>query len=63
MSVTERVDYWTGFRRVARTDPVNRVSLLALKHPKKDGPALLPLMSDDQDTFQNSPLFKLRGQP
>ena len=27
------------------------------------GPALLPLMSDDQDTFQNSPLFKLRGQP
>ncbi len=53
---SERVDYWTGFRRVARTDPINRVPLLALKYPKKDGPALLPLTTDDPEAFRQSPL-------
>ena len=55
----ERVDYCTGFRRVARTDPVTRIPLLALKYPKKDGPALLPLESDDPDAFRQSPLAEV----
>ncbi|KAI0645200.1 hypothetical protein C8Q79DRAFT_970304 [Trametes meyenii] len=57
--IEERVDYWTQFRRVARTDPINRVSLLALKYPKKDGPPLLPLSSDDPDAFRQSPLAEV----
>ncbi|KAI0696679.1 hypothetical protein C8T65DRAFT_663417 [Cerioporus squamosus] len=43
--IEERVDYWTGFRRVARTDPINR-----------DGPPLLPLSTDDPEAFKQSPL-------
>ncbi|KAH9889437.1 hypothetical protein C8Q73DRAFT_793631 [Cubamyces lactineus] len=57
--IEERVDYWTQFRRVARTDPINRVSLLALKYPKKDGPPILPLLSDDPDAFRQSPLAEV----
>ncbi|KAI0753124.1 hypothetical protein C8Q80DRAFT_1150163 [Daedaleopsis nitida] len=57
--IEERVDYWTGFRRVARTDPLNRVSLLSLKCPKKDGPPLLPLLSDNPDAFKRSPLSEI----
>ncbi|RDX49315.1 hypothetical protein OH76DRAFT_1455974 [Lentinus brumalis] len=57
--IEERVDYWTGFRRVARTDPINRVPLLALKYPKKDGPALLPLTTDDPEAFRQSPLNEI----
>ncbi|KAI8970803.1 hypothetical protein BD414DRAFT_540689 [Trametes punicea] len=57
--IEERVDYWTQFKRIARTDPINRVSLLALKHPKKDGPPILPLISDDHDVFKQSPLAEV----
>ncbi|KAI0368997.1 hypothetical protein BV20DRAFT_1044663 [Pilatotrama ljubarskyi] len=57
--IEERVDYWTQFRRIARTDPINRISLLALKYPKKDGPPILPLLSDDPDAFRQSPLAEV----
>ncbi|KAL7277783.1 hypothetical protein ACG7TL_008726 [Trametes sanguinea] len=57
--IEERVDYWTQFKRVARTDPINRVSLLALKYPKKDGPPILPLISDDPDALRQSPLTEV----
>ncbi|KAH9855952.1 hypothetical protein C2E23DRAFT_723228 [Lenzites betulinus] len=53
--IEERVDYWTQFKRISRTDPISRVALLALKYPKKDGPPILPL-SDDPDAFRQSPL-------
>ncbi|TBU31123.1 hypothetical protein BD311DRAFT_148572 [Dichomitus squalens] len=57
--VEERVDYWTGFKRIARSDPNNRITLLALRHPKKDGPAILPLLSDDPDVLRQSPLAEV----
>ncbi|CDO78015.1 hypothetical protein BN946_scf184907.g5 [Trametes cinnabarina] len=57
--IEERVEYWTQFKRVARTDPINRVSLLALKYPKKDGPPILPLNSDDPDVLRQSPLMEV----
>ncbi|KAI0776243.1 hypothetical protein BD413DRAFT_263574 [Trametes elegans] len=57
--IEERVDYWTQFRRVARTDPINRVSLLALKYAKKDGPAILPVPADDPDAYKSSPLLEV----
>ena len=48
-----------GFKHVARTDPNNRVALLALKYPKKDGPPILPLLSDDPDAFSCSPFAEI----
>ena len=57
--MTERVDYWTGFKRIARSDPSNRIALLALRYPKKDGPALLPLLTDDPDALKQSPLAEV----
>lgn len=56
---TERVDYWTQFKRISRTDPIIRNSLLALKYAKKDGPPILPLLSDDPDAFRQSPLIDI----
>ena len=44
---------------MARTDPNNRVALLALKYPKKDGAPILPLLSDDPDAFARSPLAEI----
>lgn len=52
---TERVDYWTDFKRVARTDPLTRIALLGMKNPQKDGPHILPLDSDDPQAFAHSP--------
>ncbi|KAH9942155.1 uncharacterized protein BXZ73DRAFT_41120 [Epithele typhae] len=57
--IEERVDYWTGFKRIARTEAIMRHALLALKHPKKDGPALLPLESEDPEAFKHSPLYEI----
>lgn len=52
---TERVDYWTDFKRLARTDPLTRIGLLAMKTPQKYGPHILPLDLDDPQAFANSP--------
>ncbi|OJT05477.1 hypothetical protein TRAPUB_3706 [Trametes pubescens] len=57
--IEERVDYWTQFKRISRTDPIIRNSLLALKYAKKDGPPILPLLSDDPDAFRQSPLIDI----
>lgn len=51
----ERVDYWTDFKRVARTDPISRIPLMALRHPQKDGPPILPLNPDELQAFSRSP--------
>ncbi|KDQ50864.1 hypothetical protein JAAARDRAFT_41651 [Jaapia argillacea MUCL 33604] len=52
----EKVEYLTNMKRVARTDPIRRIVLLSLKYPDKDGPPILPLISDDPNAFRNSPL-------
>ncbi|KAH9944579.1 hypothetical protein B0H21DRAFT_823309 [Amylocystis lapponica] len=51
----ERVEYYSNFKRVARSEPAVRLSLLALKSAVKDGPPILPLDSDDPDAFSRSP--------
>ena len=49
------MDYWTDFKRVARTDPLTRIALLGMKNPQKDGPHILPLDTDDPQAFAHSP--------
>ena len=52
----ERIDYYTDFKRLVRTDPVTRLVLLSLKDPHKDHP-LLPLESDEIEAFKDSALY------
>jgi len=53
----ERTDYFTGTKRIARTDPIQRIALLSLKSENKDGGAILPLISDDPEAFKRSPFY------
>ncbi len=53
---TERVDYFSDFKKLVRTDPLNRIVLLAIKDQHKDHP-ILPLESDDIEAFKGSPLY------
>lgn len=48
----------TNFKRVARSDAITRIPLLALQMPGKDTP-LLPLAIDDISDFKKSPLWEL----
>ncbi|GBE80744.1 hypothetical protein BKA93DRAFT_236116 [Sparassis latifolia] len=59
--IEEKIDYWTNFKRVVRSDPLARVSLLSYKSPQKDGPPILPLNPDDPDAFRNSPFVDVVG--
>lgn len=56
--IAERVEYLTQFKRVARTDSVNRIPLLSLTPAAKEN-YLLPLSMDDPDALKNSPLNQL----
>jgi arrestin-related trafficking adapter 3/6 len=42
-------------KRIARTDPIERISLLSLKRP--EGGPILPLISDDPEAFKHSPFY------
>ena len=53
----ERTDYYTGTKRIARTDPIQRIPLLSLKSDDKDGGAILPLISEDPEAFKHSPFY------
>jgi hypothetical protein len=53
----ERIDYYTGMKRIARTDPIQRISLLSLKSESKEGGPILPLISDDPEAFKHSPFY------
>ena len=59
--MTEKVDYFTQFKRVARSDPVTKVPLLSLKAANKDGAPILPLSPDDPDAFRKSPFMEVVG--
>lgn len=54
----ERVDYYTNMKRIARTDPIARFTLLSIKGDDNRTP-ILPLRSDDPDALRHSPLFAL----
>lgn len=48
----ERVDYYTQFKRVARTDTLKKFELLSIRHTEKEPVPLLPLTTD----YSTSPL-------
>ncbi|KAL4252367.1 hypothetical protein ABKN59_004884 [Abortiporus biennis] len=56
--IEERIDYLTQFKRVARTDTINRIPLLTLQVPQKDVP-LLPLQSEEYNALMHSPLREI----
>lgn len=43
-------------KRIARTDPVQRITLLSMKEGDKDPVPILPLVSDDPEAFKHSPI-------
>jgi arrestin-related trafficking adapter 3/6 len=51
----ERIEYYTDFKRLVRSDPVTRVVLFSLKDANKEHP-LLPLHSDNLEAFKSSAL-------
>ncbi|KIY46033.1 hypothetical protein FISHEDRAFT_47966 [Fistulina hepatica ATCC 64428] len=59
----ETTEYYGGpsTPKPVRTDPVNRVQLLSVKHETPEMGPLLPLASDDPDAFMRSPLRLLAG--
>lgn len=54
--ILERIDYYTGFKSLVRSDPPNRMVLLSIKDPHKDHP-LLPLSPDNIEALKNSGLY------
>ncbi|PPQ87441.1 hypothetical protein CVT25_008177 [Psilocybe cyanescens] len=61
--IEERVDYYTNMRRIGRTDPLSRFTLLSIKGEGKGADPILPLDSDSPDAFRHSPLYALVNQP
>ncbi|KAH9485509.1 Arrestin-related trafficking adapter 3 [Psilocybe cubensis] len=61
--IEERVDYYTNMRRIARTDPLTRFTLLSIKGEGKGADPILPLDSDSPDAFRQSPLYSLVSHP
>ena len=55
----ERVDYYTQFKRIARTDGIKKFELLNVRYHDKVPPPLLPLTSD----YEGSPLYGLVDAP
>lgn len=53
---SERIEYYTDFKRLVRSDAIKRVVLVSLKDQRKEHP-ILPLNSDDIDAFKGSPLY------
>ncbi|CAA7260536.1 unnamed protein product [Cyclocybe aegerita] len=58
----ERVDYYTNMRRIARSDPPTRFTLLSIRGEGKGADPILPLESDDVEVLRNSPLFQIINQ-
>ncbi|KAF8911495.1 hypothetical protein CPB84DRAFT_1761971 [Gymnopilus junonius] len=59
VSIEEKVDYYTNMRRIARSDPVSRFTLLSIKGEGKGADPILPLDSDVPDVLRNSPFFTI----
>jgi arrestin-related trafficking adapter 3/6 len=62
----ERTDYYstaTDSKRIARTDPIQRFSLLSLKSSSQESKPILPIISDDPEAFKHSPFFAPEGDP
>ncbi|KAJ6631582.1 hypothetical protein B0H10DRAFT_1772333 [Mycena sp. CBHHK59/15] len=53
----EKVEYYSQMKRIARSDPIMRIQLLAIKYDDKTGGHILPLESNDVDALKKSPLL------
>ncbi|KAF8554937.1 hypothetical protein OG21DRAFT_1439498 [Imleria badia] len=57
----ERTEYYTRAELRARSDVIRRATLLVIRHQNSDerhSKPILPLTSDEQDAFRNSPLYR-----
>ncbi|KAI0343649.1 hypothetical protein BDW22DRAFT_1356137 [Trametopsis cervina] len=59
----ERVDYYSDFRKVARTDPIARILLLVINPPRHKEHPILPLNSEDAETYKTTPLYNSASSP
>ncbi|KAE9392952.1 hypothetical protein BT96DRAFT_999921 [Gymnopus androsaceus JB14] len=64
VTLEQKIEYHTQFKRVARTDPVLSIPLLSVKEEKyqskekvKELKHILPLESDDPEALRKSPLW------
>ncbi|KAG0708713.1 hypothetical protein DFH29DRAFT_891705 [Suillus ampliporus] len=58
--IDERIEYHTQMKRIARSQPAQRTTLLSLKNEVNgESEPLLPLISDDPEAFRKSPLYQL----
>ena len=57
--ILEKVEYYSHFQRLVRSDPPLRFYLLSLHHEGKTPTPILPLNSSSQDILRSSPLFQL----
>ncbi len=55
----EKVEYYSHFQRLVRSDPPLLFYLLSLRHEGKTPTPILPLDSSSQDILRSSPLFQL----
>jgi hypothetical protein len=55
----ERTEYYTQMKRIGRTDPLQRISLLSVKSDHKESEPILPLISDDPLAFEQSPFYPM----
>lgn len=60
---SEKIDYFTQFKRIARVEPASRMILLSLKSSGKDGTPILPLSLDTPEftDFSDSPMCPVLG--
>jgi hypothetical protein len=57
--IIERVEYFTRFQRLIRSDPPVRIVLLSIRNDGKVSIPILPLESSCPDVLRSSPLFEL----
>ena len=56
--ITERVDYYSNMKRIARTDPVVRFNLLSIRGDNNNTP-ILPLPNDSPEALRYSPIYAI----
>ncbi|KAF9243175.1 hypothetical protein BU15DRAFT_60029 [Melanogaster broomeanus] len=60
----ERTEYYTQAQAHARSDPIQRATLLMVKDNRSDerhSEPILPLISEDPEAFRKSPLYRFLG--
>ncbi|KIM87620.1 hypothetical protein PILCRDRAFT_4046 [Piloderma croceum F 1598] len=56
--ILEGACYALYSKRIARTDPIRRFSLLSLKVSSQESESILPIISDDPEAFKHLPFYE-----